>query len=432
MVYEIFGFEGETLPFSLTIIDTPGYGDTRGIEKDVIVNERLLDLFRSDEGVHVLDAVGLVLKATENRLSDRKKYIFDSVVSLFGKDIEENIITLITHSDGRRPKNALTALEAANIKCAKNEKSQPVHFLFNNCQDDARVEDEIEELEHSYKVTLKGMRQLTDFIGKTAPQELGTTVEVMNTRVELTACINNLQERIELIELKQKEIRQTKEALKKLELESDERTTVEVDEVYKEKEIIHCGMWLGIFYQGAVCCDVCEENCHYPCTMAWTPGGCEIMKKNHCTVCTNKCHVSNHVKENQRYVNKTRRVKKTKKELKQTYELEHQETKDVLRSLERETEKFDQQKNDWLDEAYEYVVRLQQIALNVNSASTHVHLDFLIEKMKERGDTRKMQKLEEIKSREDEGIKKVLGYMLGRLKSAAGKQTVKHAGWPRF
>uniref|UniRef100_A0A7N8YEP5 Septin-type G domain-containing protein n=1 Tax=Mastacembelus armatus TaxID=205130 RepID=A0A7N8YEP5_9TELE len=34
IVYEIFGFEGETLPYSLTIIDTPGYGDTRGIEHD--------------------------------------------------------------------------------------------------------------------------------------------------------------------------------------------------------------------------------------------------------------------------------------------------------------------------------------------------------------------------------------------------------------
>ena len=34
MVYQIFGFEDETLPFSLTIIDTPGYGDTRGIEYD--------------------------------------------------------------------------------------------------------------------------------------------------------------------------------------------------------------------------------------------------------------------------------------------------------------------------------------------------------------------------------------------------------------
>ncbi|XP_044189072.1 uncharacterized protein LOC122968138 [Thunnus albacares] len=433
IIYKIFGFEGKTLPFSLTIIDTPGYGSTEGTENDVIIKQRLFDLFSSEDGVHEIDAVGLVLKASVNRLSDRLMYIFDSVTSLFGKDLEENIVTLITHSDGRRPKNALKALEAANIKCAKDEKNQPVHFLFDNCQHEDRVEEEIEELEHSYKITLKGFRQLTDFIGRTATRELGTTVEVMNTRVELTACINNLQERIELIELKQKGIQQTEEALKKLEQLSDERTTVEVDEVYKDKEVINGGMWWTVFYQGAVCCDDCEENCHYPCTMAWRPGHCKVIKKGHCTVCTGKCHVSKHVKDNSRYVNKTRKVKKTVEELKQKYEAKQQKSNDLLLSLKREAEKLNKEKNDLLDEAYQHVVKLEQIALNVNSVSTHVHLDVLIKKMKERGDTEKTKKLEEMKSQEDEGAKTVLSYCL-RV-TAAGKaavQTVKNAGWPRF
>ncbi|XP_045923546.1 septin-5-like [Micropterus dolomieu] len=70
MVYQVFGFEGETLSYSLTIIDTPGYGDTRGIQHDDIISQRLLDWFRSEDGVHEVNAVGLVLKATENRLGD--------------------------------------------------------------------------------------------------------------------------------------------------------------------------------------------------------------------------------------------------------------------------------------------------------------------------------------------------------------------------
>uniref|UniRef100_A0A8D0DAD1 AIG1-type G domain-containing protein n=1 Tax=Sander lucioperca TaxID=283035 RepID=A0A8D0DAD1_SANLU len=126
--------ENKTLPYSLTIIDTPGYGN----------------LFRSEDGVHEINAVGLVMKASVIRLSDRLRYIFDSVMSLFGKDIEKNIVALITHSDGRTPKNALQALEAAKIKCARDEKNQPVHFLFNNCQDEDRTEDE-EALKHADK-----------------------------------------------------------------------------------------------------------------------------------------------------------------------------------------------------------------------------------------------------------------------------------------
>ncbi|XP_034004169.1 uncharacterized protein LOC117496577 [Trematomus bernacchii] len=134
IVYEVFGLEDRTLPFSLTIIDTPGYGHTKGIDKDVLVSERLLDLFCSTDGVHEIDAVCLVLKGSDCRPSDRLMYVFDSVVSLFGKDIEKNIVALVTYSDFFSPHNVLQALKDAKIMCAKDEEGQPVHFMFNNAQ----------------------------------------------------------------------------------------------------------------------------------------------------------------------------------------------------------------------------------------------------------------------------------------------------------
>ncbi|XP_014835724.1 PREDICTED: cell division control protein 3-like, partial [Poecilia mexicana] len=145
IVYQIFGFEDQTLPFSLTIIDTPGFGSTRGIEEDNSVSRRLFDLFRSPEGVHQINAVGLVMKATDNRLSDRLRYVFDSVTSLFGNDMERNIVALITHSDGKRPENVLQALKDAKIKCSKDEMNQPVHFMFNNQQKEERKTTEKEK-----------------------------------------------------------------------------------------------------------------------------------------------------------------------------------------------------------------------------------------------------------------------------------------------
>ncbi|XP_073334419.1 uncharacterized protein [Pagrus major] len=172
IVYQIFEFEGKTLPYSLTIIDTPGYGDPRGIEHDVIISQRLLDWFCSDDGVHEINAVGLVLKATENRLTDRLVYVFNSVASLFGKDMEENIVALITHSSGTRYKNTLKALEAANIKCAKDGNNQPVHFLFDNSQQEDRTEDPEEELQDAFTKTTKGLKKFTDFVEKTKPQQM--------------------------------------------------------------------------------------------------------------------------------------------------------------------------------------------------------------------------------------------------------------------
>ncbi|XP_051269398.1 uncharacterized protein LOC127370934 [Dicentrarchus labrax] len=428
IVYEIFGFEDKTLPYSLTIIDTPGYGDTRGIELDVIISHRLLDLFRSEDGVHEINAVGLVLKATENRLSDRVRYIFDSVMSLFGKNMENNIVALITHSDGLTFEKALKALEEANIKCAKDKDNEPVYFLFNNHQNKQKTKRNTAALKSAWSLTTDGMSQFIDFLKKTAPQKMITTVEVLNSRIRLTACIQNLKERVEFIEVKQKEIQQTEEALKKYEQEmkNNEKFTVEVDEVYKDKQLIDGGMWGLVFYEGAVCCTVCEENCHYPgCTMAWYPKHCEVMKDGHCTVCTRKCPVSAHVKEKWIYVNKTRKVQKTFEELKEKYEknkTESESSLSLLEILQKETEELQKDKDQLLEESFQYVVRLEQIALNADSLSTLVHLDFLIEKMKEKGDTEKVQKLEEMKRRvdKDKGARAALSYGFSKL-TAAGK-----------
>ncbi|XP_028273772.1 uncharacterized protein LOC114443700 [Parambassis ranga] len=407
MVYEMF--EGEALPYSLTIIDTPGYGDTRGKEQDDIISQKLLDLFRSEDGLHEVHAVGLVMKASVNCLDDRLSYVFNSVMSLFDKNMEKNIVALITHSDGRKPENVLQALEASNMKCSRDQKNQPVHFLFNNSQHEDRTEDR-EHLEYAAEISERGMKQFTDFLEQTKAQSLMTTAEVMKERTRLAACVKNLQDRIRLTEL-----RQTEEALKEHE-EEMKTFTVEVDEVYKDKKDIRGGMRL-FSYIGAVCCTVCEENCHYPgCTVAWSPEHCEVMKDGRCTVCTKKCPVSDHVKEKWIYETKTRRVQRTSAALKEKYEKNQRERENALKDLEEELKRLTAEESQLLDESYHHVVRLEQIALKVDSVSTHVHLDFLIEKMKERGDTEKVQKLQEMKSREDGGTRAAVLYTKRKLR----------------
>uniref|UniRef100_A0A3B3XG39 Septin-type G domain-containing protein n=1 Tax=Poecilia mexicana TaxID=48701 RepID=A0A3B3XG39_9TELE len=414
IVYEIFGFEGKTMPFSLTIIDTPGFGDTRGIEKDAIVSHRLFDLFRLEDGVHEIHAVGLVMKATDNRLSDRLMYIFDSVMSLFGNDMEKNIVALITHSNGRTPKNPLQAIEAANLRCAKNENNQPVYFLFNNQQNEDRT-DEAEYCKVADRISEKGMREFTAFVENSSPQKLKITTEVMNERIRLTACIQNLLERIRLTEQKQTEIKQIHEGLKmhEGEMKGKEADIVTIDETYKDKEPIKGGLKWLIFYQGAVTCPVCKENCHKDgCTKTWLPEFCEVMRGGRCTVCSKKCPASVHVKGKWIYVNKTRTVKKTIQQVKLGCEnkTKFENQKHLLENNEKEMQQLLEEKFKLVDEAYQHVIRLEQIALKVDSVSINVHLDLLIEKTKEKGDTRKVQKLEEIKRKVDEGTKAALRY----------------------
>uniref|UniRef100_A0AAZ1XCV3 Septin-type G domain-containing protein n=1 Tax=Oreochromis aureus TaxID=47969 RepID=A0AAZ1XCV3_OREAU len=320
IVYEIFGFEDKTLPYSLTIIDTPGYGNTKTIEHDGIISQRSLEMFQSEDGVHEVHAVGLVMKATDNRLSDRLMYVLNSAMSLFGKDLEKNIVALITHSDGKRPRNALEALETGKTKCAKNEENQVVHFLFNNCQYENQTE--VGDLKVVNEISERGMLKFTAFLKESKPQRLEKTVHVLNERIRLTACIQNLQEKIKLTELKETEIRQIQEKL-------------------------------------------------------------------------------------------MRKVQKTNEEMKEKYEKNKSESEkklSLLENVENEMKQLTAEKSQLLDESYQHVVRLEQIALKADSASTVVHLDFLIEKMKERGDTEKVQKLEEMRSRVDDGTKAALRY----------------------
>ncbi|XP_034004165.1 uncharacterized protein LOC117496574 [Trematomus bernacchii] len=444
IVYEVFGLEDRTLPFSLTIIDTPGFGDTRGTERDVLVRERLLDLFRSTDGVHEIDAVCLVLKGSDNRLSDRLTYVFDSVVSLLGKDIEKNIVALITHSDFVSAANVLQALKDAKMMCAKDEKDRPVHFMFNNIQKTDRVKGNERALKYAWESTDEQIGQFVDFLKDTKSQNLETTVEVLNSRIRLTACIHNLQERIEFIELKQREIKQTQEALKKHEqdMKNNEDFKVEVFEAFKSKEPVDEKRWwaLGLNYGGAVCCEVCKENCHYPCTLALYPSHCEVMQykctichktctvsghKNelYCTVCTWKCHESKHVKTEQctkcgdecsdpshlktpwKYVSKTRKVTRTKRQMKAMYDKGREDSEksaSLLETLQKNMKDLQKEKDQFLEESFRHVVRLDEIAMKVVSLATQVHLDVLIVMMNEKGDKDKVMKLEEMKSKMDE------------------------------
>lgn len=420
IVYEIFGFEGKTLPYSLTIIDTPGFGDTRGIEQDDIVSKRLFQLFQADNGVKNVTAVCLVLKASENRVSDRMMYIFDSVMSLFGKDMEKSIVALITYSDGRPPKDAIVALETAELKMAKNEKNQPLHFLFNNCQHEERTEETELALEFNDRISVRGMQTFTAFLQRNPSQNMEKTVSVLRERLRLPACIQTLRERIIWLEKKQIAIIQNKKVLQEYEeqMKKNENFQVEFEVEYKELEEIKGGKWgFGLFYDGATRCTSCEENCHYPgCSWATSPSGCEVFKKSHCTSCKDCCHVSHHVKDEKIYVAKTKMVTKTLQEMKEKYEMNKKGTEksiSLLQNLEKETINLKSERSKLLFDIFQLLVKLDEIALYVTSSSTLVHLDFLIEKMQEEGDKAKVQKLKHMKKRstENKGVVDALRYM---------------------
>ncbi|KAL0168495.1 hypothetical protein M9458_036717, partial [Cirrhinus mrigala] len=282
-IITVYEFYLQESPIHLTIIDTPGYGNTHGINLDKEINMSLSELRKFEDWIHEIDTVCLVIMAHQNRLSDRQIYIFDAVQSLFGSDIAENIVLLLTHSTGYPPKNALTAVKEAKIKCAVNDKNQPVFFLFDNCHK-KDVEDN-KNFEYEVEVTYK-------------------------VKVDTDPNLANM----------------------------------------------------------AMCCTVCEENCHYPgCWWASDLSHCSVMKDDHCTVCTKKCHYSKHVKAAKIYETKTKKEKRTFEDLKKKYDEKIRHGESLVKKMEEELQELEKEKIKLVIEAFNCVKTLQMIALNTDS-----------------------------------------------------------------
>lgn len=110
------------LPYRLTIVDTPGFGDTEGLDKDKRTINFIKDWFAADAGR--IDAVCIVVKSTETRIRPQVLYELNSVLSLFGRDIERNVCMFLTFCDASTPP-ALEALKSVGLPATEV-------FKFNN------------------------------------------------------------------------------------------------------------------------------------------------------------------------------------------------------------------------------------------------------------------------------------------------------------
>ncbi|XP_072544798.1 uncharacterized protein [Salminus brasiliensis] len=430
-VYEVFV---QNNSISVTIIDTPGYGDTRGLEHDKEIAVNLWKLFKNETGVKEIDAVCLVLKASENRLSDRQLYIFDAVLSLFGKDIEENIVICVTHSDGGPPTDAINAIKNANIPCRKENGADPVHFLFNNRQSEQRTTKYERVFRNAWELTEDSLKEFFTSLENQNRKSLETTKRVLTEQIQLRSCVSNLRERIELKECKHEELVQIQKVLKENQkkIQRNENFSFKVIRKHKEKVPIENSSWRN---RMATCCSVCKENCHeYDCWCAINPGWCEVMKDEFCTVCSGKCHHSKHVRENKEYVIKSEEVEIKFTDLIKQYgstdesaagiSLDSDKFENVRKELDSnkkqteekisiesrltaELKKIEEEKVRLVEETYTTIMKLSEIALKPDSAFIVESLDFLIPRAEEAGHPDWVQKLKELREIEPEAQERV-------------------------
>ena len=104
--YTLYPPEGANLDFTLTIINTPGVRDTRAISGDKAIVKQIRDFFsdaaQSEHDIHHVNAIGFVAQASQACLTPTQRYVFDSIVRMFGSDMKQNIFLLVTFADGEK------------------------------------------------------------------------------------------------------------------------------------------------------------------------------------------------------------------------------------------------------------------------------------------------------------------------------------------
>lgn len=394
-VYEI---HVEEWPISLTIIDTPGYGDTRDMDRDKTIAENLCTLFQSYGGLDRINAVGLVVKSTQNRLTEFQHYVFDSVLSLFGKDIEKNVVILITHSDGLFPKDALNAVKNANTRCATDDRGEPVHYLFNNRQCEPHKENQTITYKQFWQL---GEASIHDFFTRlegTMEQSLKMTTDVLRKRKQLEAHLQDLITTISVVNEEEKQLEDIKKVVRenKEKLDNNESFTFWAEETTIEK--VNIKDHFAGCNEKAMCCDVCKKNCHFPgCTWVAKLWWCAVMSDGKCTVC--QCPHGNHSKEYKLYMPVSKKLKKTNEDLKKRYQDDHGQSVGIQRNIERDLTKKRQKMSELLQKAYDVIIRLDEIALHRESLNIHIDFDSLIERMTNTNQQDMIERLIEIRNR---------------------------------
>ncbi|XP_016118088.1 uncharacterized protein, partial [Sinocyclocheilus grahami] len=388
--YQINHMDGFQVQYSLTIVDTPGFGDTRGISHDQKITKQIQEFFSARGGIDRIDAVCFVVQASLARLTHTQKYIFDSILSIFGKDIAENILMMVTFADGKRPP-VLEAIKVSQVPCSTNESGEPLHFKFNNSAlfaiNNKTAEDEESDCETFdqmfWKLGFSSMKKFFKSLNEMETKSLSLTQEVLKERQHLEVHVEGLQPQINAGLTKLDEIKKTRAALQQHKAEMDANKDFEYElPVTVAKQIENK---TGNFLTN---CQTCHFTCHDACVYANDSDKykCSAMKDGKCKICPGKCAWNVHFNQKYKWDYVTESRKETYHDLKNRFEAAHGQVmsnEKIFEELEKELKDVQGIVAGLIEKSQKSLERLQEIALKPNPLSTPDYIDLMIESEKQ-------------------------------------------------
>ena len=377
--HTFYPLEGSNVPYIFTIIDTPGFGDTEGLERDKAITSQIKEFFSipPPNGIDHLDGIGVVTQASLARLTPTQEYIFNSVLSIFGKDVSKNIFLMITSADYQCPP-VINAIRKANVPYEK-------YFKFNNSALFAKNANTKEKLnEILWKMGFDSFRSFFAKFARSKSVSLQLTREVLKERERLQTLLEGLSPQITMGLNKIEEMRQEELILQQheMEIETNKKFRYEV-EISKPRKIDLTGT--GKYTTTCLLCNfTCHNNCAYS-NDSDKEKCCSMGPDGNCTVCTAHCHWTEH--KNLPYLIEYETVTETRTsdDLKRKYEKavsSKSKLEAMIVELENSVQNVHSRVMAMICQARETLSRLQEIALKPDPLTHLQHLNILIESEK--------------------------------------------------
>mmetsp|Transcript_56163 Transcript_56163/g.68689 ORF Transcript_56163/g.68689 Transcript_56163/m.68689 type:complete len:527 (+) Transcript_56163:248-1828(+) len=361
------------LGYKLTVVDTPGFGDTRGVVKDIKTTRNIKLWFAKK--LDTLDAVCFVVKATDARFTPTQKYIFASILNLFGKDIKKNIYVLITFADTSKPP-ALAAIAEEHIEYQKYFKLNNSVF-FKDPLNNSSAQDKIFDKLY-WNMGIECFKLFFDCLKHTTPVSLAMSRKVLQDREIITSKIEMLNKKLDIGLDQVQEIQRQKMWVKRHENELNANAAKPYDERIRYWRKKYTGNSLHTI------CNTCpNQTCHPNCSVS-NKSECWAMTDGKCRICG--CPDWNH--ENRDYIweEAWKTVTKTPWDSSPEMKTRYENAKDkktraqkILDNCDYRLKKTEEFVQGCILNIQQAINSLSKIALNKNVLTTKDYIDKVIQ-----------------------------------------------------
>ena len=390
--YTFYPMDGSRIPYVLTIIDTPGFGDTRGMDQDKQTLVKIHEFFSigGQYGIDHFNGVGVVLQSSASRLTETQQYIFDSILSVFAKDVSSNMFLMVTFADGQIPP-VLSAVNEAEIPFGDL-------FKFNNSALFANPDTDA-FLRGFWELGMKSLDMFFKEFECIKPVSIKDSRCVLTDRHQIDKILKELQKKIAEGLEKINELNAEKDALEKHKNEAEMNKNFEyvVTVSKSSKNTLPPG-------QKALNCNYCRTSCNHPCELENEEEvyNCIVMNSHDpliacCTVCPAQCGWEQHVLESTRYENVKQKETRTMTSLKSRFVKAKNNIELSEKRINELEDQILQTQKDVLiniEQAKECKKRLEELALRPSVLTVAEYIDILIQMEKSEKKDGYLQRIE--------------------------------------